>query len=445
MKYNGAKVVVVGGGLAGSEAAYYLASRGIQTTLVEMKPHKYTPAHESENFGELVCSNSLKSNDIYGNACGLLKQEMRLLGSLVIEAADNTKVPAGAALAVDRERFSQYITDKLRACEHLTIVSEEVKTLPNIENEGGMYAIIATGPLTSDGLSEDIKNTFGGGLHFFDASAPIVSADSVDMDKAFTGDRYGKGTGDYINCPMNKDEYYSFVDELLKAEKAHLHAFEKGEIFEGCMPIEVMASRGRETLRFGTLKPVGLLDEEGKRAYAVLQLRRENDVGTAYNLVGFQTNLKFPEQKRVFSMIPALHNAEFLRYGVMHRNTYLQSPDVLNADFSVKNNRKLFFAGQITGVEGYVESAASGLLAAISIANELAGKQRVVFDNTTMLGALQAHISTPCKDFQPMNANFGILAPLPTRIKDKKERYKTLALRALTKIQSYLGEEKNGI
>ena len=441
MNFNDTKVVVVGGGLAGSEAAYYLASRGIKTTLIEMKPKKFTPAHESENLGELVCSNSLKSNDIYGNACGLLKQEMRLLGSLVIEAADNTKVPAGAALAVDRELFSKYITDKLRSCENLTIVNEEVEKLPNIENEGGMYAIIATGPLTSDALSEDIKQAFGGGLHFFDASAPIVSADSVDMDKAFAGDRYGKGTGDYINCPMNKDEYYSFVDELLNAEKAHLHAFEKGEIFEGCMPIEVMASRGRETLRFGTLKPVGLLDEDGKRAYAVLQLRRENDLGTAYNLVGFQTNLKFPEQKRVFSMIPALHNAEFLRYGVMHRNTYLQSPDVLNADFSVKNNRKLFFAGQITGVEGYVESAASGLLAAMSIANELAGKQRVVFDNATMLGALQAHISTPCKDFQPMNANFGILSPLPTRIKDKKERYKTLALRALTTIQSYLGEE----
>ena len=434
------QVVVVGGGLAGSEAAYYLASRGVKTTLVEMKPKKFTPAHESENFGELVCSNSLKSNDMYGNACGLLKEEMRLLGSMIIAAADETKVPAGAALAVDREKFSSYITEKLQSCPSLTIVHEEVETLAQMENDGGRYAIIATGPLTSDTLSEDIKQRFGGQLHFFDASAPIVSADSVDMNFAFTGDRYGKGTGDYINCPMDKDEYYNFVDELLKAERAHLHEFEKGEIFEGCMPLEVMASRGRETLRFGTLKPVGLLDENGKRAYAVLQLRRENDLGTAYNLVGFQTNLKFPEQKRVFSMIPALHNAEFLRYGVMHRNTFLQSPAVLTRDFSVKNNRKLFFAGQITGVEGYVESAASGLLAAMSIYNELTGKPRVELDDTTMLGALQTHISTPCKDFQPMNANFGILAPLPTRIKDKKERYKALAERALAKIQSYVGE-----
>ena len=434
------QVVVVGGGLAGSEAAYYLASRGVKTTLVEMKPKKFTPAHESENFGELVCSNSLKSNDMYGNACGLLKEEMRLLGSMIIAAADETKVPAGAALAVDREKFSSYITEKLQSCPSLTIVHEEVETLAQMENDGGRYAIIATGPLTSDTLSEDIKQRFGGQLHFFDASAPIVSADSVDMNFAFTGDRYGKVTGDYINCPMDKEEYYNFVDELLKAERAHLHEFEKGEIFEGCMPLEVMASRGRETLRFGTLKPVGLLDENGKRAYAVLQLRRENDLGTAYNLVGFQTNLKFPEQKRVFSMIPALHNAEFLRYGVMHRNTFLQSPAVLTRDFSVKNNRKLFFAGQITGVEGYVESAASGLLAAMSIYNELTGKPRVELDDTTMLGALQTHISTPCKDFQPMNANFGILAPLPTRIKDKKERYKALAERALAKIQSYVGE-----
>lgn len=431
------EVVIVGGGLAGSEAAYYLATRGVKTTLIEMKPKKFTPAHENENFAELVCSNSLKSNDMYGNACGLLKQEMRLLGSLLMQAADATKVPAGAALAVDRDLFSAYVTEKLRACENLTIVNEEVASIPDTQKDGGRYVVIATGPLTSDALAEDIKQKFGGGLHFFDASAPIVSAESIDLSKAFTGDRYGKGTGDYINCPLTKDEYYAFVDELLKAEKAHLHEFEKGEIFEGCMPLEVMASRGRETLRFGTLKPVGLFDDNGNRPYAVLQLRRENEEGTAYNLVGFQTNLKFPEQKRVFSMIPALHNAEFLRYGVMHRNTYLQSPDVLNGDFSVKNNRKLFFAGQITGVEGYVESAASGLLAAMSIWAQMNGKESVQFDNTTMLGALQAHISTPCKDFQPMNANFGILASLPVRIKDKKERYKTLAERALTTIQKY--------
>ena len=434
MKTN-KEVLVIGGGLAGSEAAYYLASRGIKTTLVEMKPKKFTPAHESQNYGELVCSNSLKSNDVYANACGLLKEEMRILGSMIIEAADNTKVPAGAALAVDREKFSAYITEKLKSCPNLTLVCEEVEKLPNLEKEGDRYAIIATGPLTSEGLSEDILRATGGALHFFDASAPIVSADSVDMTCAFTGDRYGKGTGDYINCPMNKEEYYAFVDELLAAEKAHLHEFEKGEIFEGCMPIEVMASRGRDTLRYGTLKPVGLFDEDGKRPYAVLQLRKENEAGTTYNLVGFQTNLKFGEQKRVFSMIPALKNAEFLRYGVMHRNTYIQSPDVLNRDFSFKNNRRLFFAGQITGVEGYVESAASGLLAAIHIADEILERPHHVFDERTVCGALETHISTPTKDFQPMNANFGILAPMPVRIKDKKERYRALAERAIQTIK----------
>ena len=429
------EVVVIGGGLAGSEAAYYLASRGVKTTLVDMKPKKFTPAHESENYGELVCSNSLKSNDVYANACGLLKEEMRLLGSLIIRAADETSVPAGAALAVDRDQFSAYITNALKALPTLTCVSEEVETLPDTQKDGGRYVIIATGPLTSDELSKDIERQFGGHLHFYDASAPIVAAESIDMSCAFTGDRYGKGTGDYINCPMDKDEYYAFVDELLNAERAHLHAFEKGEIFEGCMPIEVMASRGRDTLRFGTLKPVGLADENGKRPYAVLQLRKENEHGTAYNLVGFQTNLKFPEQKRVFSMIPALKNAEFLRYGVMHRNTFIHSPSVLNRDFSVKNKQGLYFAGQITGVEGYVESAASGLLAAMAVYADIIGEEKPVFDDRTVLGALQTHISTPTKDFQPMNANFGILAPLPTRIKDKKERYRALAERALAAVK----------
>lgn len=436
---NQAEVVVIGGGLAGSEAAYYLARHGIKTTLVEMKPKKFTPAHESENYGELVCSNSLKSNDVYANACGLLKEEMRLLGSMIMEAADATKVPAGAALAVDREKFSAYITEKLKNSPNLTLVSEEVKKVPEIENEGGRYAIIATGPLTSDGLAQDILQKFGG-LHFYDASAPIVSAESVDMTCAFTGDRYGKGTGDYINCPMTKEEYYAFVDALLTAERTQLHEFEKREIFEGCMPVEIMASRGKDTLRFGTLKPVGLADGEGKRPYAVLQLRKENEAGTSYNLVGFQTNLKFSEQKRVFSMIPALKNAEFLRYGVMHRNTYIQSPDVLNRDFSVKNNRRLFFAGQITGVEGYVESAASGLLAAIRIADEILKRPARVFDERTVCGALQTHISTPTKDFQPMNANFGILAPMPVRIRDKKERYHALAQRALDAIHEWIEE-----
>lgn len=425
------EVLIVGGGLAGAECAYYLASRGVKTTLIDMKPHKFTPAHESVNFGELVCSNSLKSDDCYANACGLLKEEMRKIGSITMESANYARVPAGSALAVDRDKFSEYITKKLKACKYLTIRSEEVTEIPSTEDR---YVVIATGPLTSEKLSNAIKESFGGGLHFYDASAPIVSFDSVDMQKAFIGDRYGKGTGDYMNCPMTKDEYYAFVQELLNAERAHLHAFEKGEIFEGCMPIEVMASRGVDTLRFGTLKPVGLFDESGNRPYAVLQLRKENQAGTAYNLVGFQTNLKFSEQKRVFSMIPALKNAEFLRYGVMHRNTYLDSPTVLSADFSVKNNKRLFFAGQITGVEGYVESSASGLMCGVTIYEEICGRERKLFDETTMCGALQRHVSTPTKDFQPMNANFGILPPLAVRIKDKKERYRKLAERALANL-----------
>ena len=438
---NEYSVTVIGAGLAGSEAAYYLATRGIPVRLVEMKPHKKTPAHSGDGFGELVCSNSLKSDDKYANACGLLKEEMRILGSLTMEAAEYARVPAGAALAVDREKFSQYITDKIRALPNVEIVEEEVLSVPMPEKDGGRYVIIATGPLTADSLSEDIQRLTGGSLHFFDASAPIVSADSVDMEKAFTGDRYGKGTGDYINCPMSKEEYYTFVDELLAAERAHLHEFEKREIFEGCMPIEVMASRGRDTLRYGTLKPVGLYDEDGVRPYAVLQLRKETASGETYNLVGCQTNLKFPEQKRVFSLIPALRNAEYLRYGVMHRNTYIQSPDVLDRDFSFKNNRRLFFAGQITGVEGYVESAASGLLAALHIADEICKRPTRVFDERTMCGALETHISTPQKDFQPMNANYGILAPMPERIRDKKERYRALSERALSIVQAERAKE----
>lgn len=430
---------VIGGGLAGSEAAYHLSRRGYKVKLYEMKPERFSPAHESPMLCELVCSNSLKSNDVFFNACGLLKEELRVLGSITMQAAEHAKVPAGAALAVDRERFSAFVTDALKREENVEIIRKELTQIPQTDENN--FVIVATGPLTSDALAQDLERLTGQALHFYDASAPIVAADSIDETCSFTGDRYGKGTGDYINCPMNKDEYYAFVDALLSAERAHLHEFEKGEIFEGCMPVEVMASRGKDTLRFGTLKPVGLFGEDGVRPYAVLQLRKENEHGTAYNLVGFQTNLKFPEQKRVFSMIPALKNAEFLRYGVMHRNTYLDAPRVLNADFSFKDNRRLFFAGQITGVEGYVESAASGLLAALHLADGLENISRAL-DDKTVCGALEKHISTPQKDFEPMNANFGILSPMPVRIRDKKERYRALAERALQTIRAFKQQDK---
>lgn len=426
------KVTVVGGGLAGAETAYYLARCGIPVRLIDSKPNRYTPAHTSPDFGELVCSNSLKSDDVYGNACGLLKEEMRLLGSLVIEAADRNKVPAGGALAVEREAFSAYITQKLKAEPLIEIITEEVTALPT-EKDG--VTVIATGPLTLDALAEDIRKKFGEGLHFYDASAPIVAAESVDMARAFIGDRYGKGTGDYINCPMNKEEYDAFVDGLLNAEKVTLHGFEKREIFESCMPVEIMASRGHDTLRFGNLKPVGLYDENGKRYYAVLQLRKENAQGTAYNLVGCQTNLKFGEQKRVFSLIPALKNAEFLRYGVMHRNTYLNAPDVLNVDFSCKTDQNLYFAGQITGVEGYVESAMSGLLVGVHIAERLLKGERVTFSPETVCGALSAYIATPNVDFQPMNANYGVLPPVAYTGRDKKEKRRLFAERSLAQMK----------
>ena len=434
----GAKISVIGGGLAGCEAAYYLARRGANVTLYEMKPKKYSPAHESPLLCELVCSNSLKSADIYANACGLLKEEMRILGSLTMEAAAQTAVPAGGALAVDREKFAAYVTEKIRAEKNIRVIAEEITAIPEVSGEE--YAIIATGPLTADDLAADIERKTGKNLHFFDASAPVISADSIDLSKAFTQDRYDKGTGDYINCPLTKDEYYAFVEALVSAEKAMLHEFEKGEIFEGCMPIEVMASRGKDTLRYGTLKPVGL-SEDGRRPFAVAQLRKENAEGTAYNLVGFQTNLKFGEQKRVFSMIPALKNAEYLRYGVMHRNTFILSPAVLNADFSFKYNRNVRFAGQITGVEGYVESAASGLFAAAYLFDELTGNSRGTVPAGTMTGALAAYLTAPNKDFQPMNANFGILPPLSERIRDKKERYRALSLRALEKMREWAESE----
>ena len=421
-------IKVIGAGLAGSEAAYYLARRGVEVALFEMKPKRFSPAHESEYFCELVCSNSLKSSDVYGNASGLLKEEMRRLGSIALEAADKTKVPAGGALAVDREAFSEYVTRKIRAEKNIKIVTEEVEELPE---EG----IVATGPLTDGKLYEAIQRAFGNGLHFYDASAPIVSRASIDFSKTFTADRYQRGDGDYINCPLNKEEYELFVRELVGAEKATLHSFEKGEIFEGCMPVEVMASRGKDTLRYGTFKPVGL-EEEGVRPYAVLQLRKENAAGTSYGLVGCQTNLKFGEQKRVFGLIPALKNAEFERYGVMHRNTFLHSPEVLNADFSAKNNPMLFFAGQMTGVEGYVESAMSGLLAAIHLYRKSKGEKSVVLQDTCVSGALSQYIATPNKHFQPMNANYGILRETE-RIRDKKEKKRLLGERALCEIERF--------
>lgn len=427
------RIKVIGAGLAGAEAAYYLAERGVEVDLYDIKPDGFTPAHSDKNFCELVCSNSLKGNDPYTNACGLLKEEMRILGSLTMEAAAHTSVPAGGALAVDRESFAKYITDRLAANKNINIICKEIREVPD------EWSIIATGPLTTDALSESISNICGGKLHFYDASAPIVSRDSLDFDHCFFGDRYGKGGDDYVNCPLNKDEYDAFVRELVSAERAVLHEFEKREIFEGCMPVEVMAARGEQSLRFANLKPVGLRDKDGNRFYAVLQLRKENAEGTAYNLVGCQTNLKWGEQKRVFSMIPALKNADFLRYGVMHRNTFIDSPRCLNIDFSLKGNESLFFAGQITGVEGYVESAASGLLAAINLYQKLQGGDLSVPDNTTVLGALSAHISAPNENFQPMNANFGILKPLNEIVRDKKRRYALLAERAIENIKVYKG------
>lgn len=430
------KVKVIGAGLAGAEAALYLSSHGVAVMLVDIKPNKFTPAHTDKNFAELVCSNSLKSSDVYGNAAGLLKEEMRRLGSFLMAAADKTKVPAGGALAVNRTEFSRIITEEIRSRDNIEIVSEEAKKINESE-----LTIIATGPLTTDALSNAIKEKVGGGLYFFDASAPIVSAESVDMERAFIGDRYDKGNGDHLNCPMNKEEYEAFIEELLKAERAELHGFENAAVFEGCMPIEVMAARGKDTLRFGPLKPVGLTDPKtGRWAYACLQLRREDEAGSMYNLVGFQTNLKFPEQKRVFSMIPALKNAEFLRYGVMHRNTFINAPEALNVNLSLKNAENVLFAGQITGVEGYVESAGTGLLAAIYAERKINGKPEKLVPETTVLGALMKYVTTPNPSFQPMNANFGIMPPLAERIRDKAERKRKIAERSLSEIERFKKE-----
>ena len=407
------KVTVLGAGLAGSECAWQLAKRGVSVRLVEMKPEKMTPAHTSEYFAELVCSNSLRSDELT-NAVGLLKEEMRRLGSLIMESADANRVAAGGALAVDREGFSRYITDRLKACGNIELVSAEATEIP----EGTV--VIATGPLSSDAIAEKIAALCPeSDLHFYDAVAPIVTLESVDMSSAFFASRYDKGTADYVNCPMDKDEYLAFVGELVRAKEAEVHGFDDAGVFEGCMPVEVMARRGVDTLRYGPLKPVGLIDPRtGRENYAVVQLRRDNAEGTIYNIVGFQTHLTWGEQKRVFSMIPALHDAEFVRYGVMHRNTYLNSPKLLDRYYRLRSDERISFAGQMTGVEGYVESAASGMLVGIETAARVLGLESVDFPQETAIGALAEYISGgSVGDFQPMNINFGIITPLGYRVK----------------------------
>ena len=486
------EISVIGGGLAGCEATYQIAKRGIKVKLYEMKPNKYSPAHSNQNLAEIVCSNSFKSN-LHTNACGLLKEELRMLDSLLIKTADEVSVPAGQALAVDREKFAEKVTEKIASLENVEIVRQEVgKTVDAEENSDAItlkelaekgIVIIATGPLTSDSLSNEIKELTGdNGLHFYDAAAPIIEKDSIDMNIAFWGDRYSEERGkdedvdvwkerikkednnSYINLPMNKEEYENFWKELVNAEVVELHEFEKREIFEGCMPIEVMAKRGIDTLRFGPLKPVGFTDlRTGRRPYAVIQLRQDNSEGNLFNMVGFQTNLKYGEQKRVFRLIPGLENAEFTKYGVMHRNTFINSPELLDETFNLKQNRNIFFAGQITGVEGYVESIASGLVAALnaikmyeeensnisieqSKENYIDQKKdktqnknsRIIFPEETMIGALSKYIATPNDNFQPMNANFGILPSLDEKIKDKKLRYTKLSDRAIEKLSKIL-------
>ena len=475
---------IIGAGLAGSEAAYQIAKRGIKVKLYEMKPEKFSPAHSNNNFAEIVCSNSFKSN-LLTNACGLLKEELRRLGSLLIKIADETAVPAGQALAVDREEFAKKVTEELKNNPNIEVINKEVNSsfFENLINEDTI-TIIATGPLTSDSLSKGIlKLTGENDLHFYDAAAPIIEKDSIDFNIAFYGDRYEQEkkkdetivTNSYINLPMNKEEYENFVQELINAEVVTLHNFEKGEIFEGCMPIEVMAKRGIDTLRFGPLKPVGFEDPRtGKRPYAIVQLRQDNSDGTLYNMVGFQTNLKYGEQKRVFSMIPGLNNAEFVKYGLMHRNTFINSPELLDNTYNLKKKTNIYFAGQITGVEGYVESISSGLVASLNAVNMYKNISRALlkedeikdiinkaniekksktyefdqslndskkmgkieFSKNTMIGALADYISTSKENFQPMNANFGILPPLEgEKIRDKKKRYESLSIRALKKIE----------
>ncbi len=445
-------ISIIGAGLAGSEAAYQIAKAGLEVKLYEMKPLQFSPAHSSNNFAEIVCSNSFKSN-LHTNACGLLKEELRALDSLLIRIADKTSVPAGQALAVDRENFSKEVTKALESMEKIKIIREEVTTLEPLLQEG--MVIVATGPLTSDKLAEQIKQLTGKeNLSFYDAAAPILEKDSIDFSVAFYGNRYEQERkkeetieawqkriqnqqASYINLPMNQEEYETFLRELQKAEVVNLHEFEKRDIFEGCMPIEIMAKRGKDTLRFGPLKPVGFTDfRTGKRPYAVVQLRQDNVVGSLYNMVGFQTNLKFEEQKRVFRLIPGLEQAEFVKYGVMHRNTFLKAPELLKETYQMKEIPNLYFAGQITGVEGYVESISSGMVAALNVIRQSKGQTEIIFPEETMIGALAHYIANKQGTFEPMNANFGILPPILEKKKEKKEKYKILADRAMQKLKT---------
>lgn len=456
------EVTVIGGGLAGCEAAWALAENGFKVTLIEMKPLKFTPAHHYKGLAELVCSNSLKAAKV-GSACGMLKAEMRLLGSIILEAADKAAVPAGGALAVNRELFSDYITEKIENHPMITVVCGEITEFP-VKN-----TVIATGPLTSEEMAKAIQKQCGNPLSFYDAAAPIVTADSIDMSKAFFATRYGKGDADYINCPMNKEQYESFYNALVTAETIPLkefeadirsdraaegHGNENGEggekagerlsFYEGCMPVEVLAKRGAESVRYGCMKPVGLIDPcTGHRPWAAVQLRKENVEGSAYNLVGFQTNLKFSEQQRVFRMIPGLENAEFARYGVMHRNTFLNSPKLLDDRFMLRNSDNVFFAGQMTGVEGYVESAMSGIIAGHSLSRRLKGEERLELPGTTMCGALCRYVQAENENFQPMGANMGILPPLEHEIRNKQERYDMMAERGLNDLRAVLGITDN--
>ena len=428
------KVIVIGAGLAGSEAAWQLAKRGVNVDLYEMRPKKMTPAHKTQNFAELVCSNSLRANNIT-NAVGLLKEEMRRLDSLIIKCADATQVPAGGALAVDRDKFSEMITETIKNHPNINVIEEEITQIP----KGDIPVVVATGPLTSDALSQDIRTyTKQEGLYFYDAAAPIIEKDSIDMNKVYLKSRYDKGEAAYLNCPMTKDEFFNFYNALITAEAAPLKEFEKEIYFEGCMPFEEMAKRGEKTLLFGPMKPVGLEDPKtDKRPYAVVQLRQDNSEGTLYNIVGFQTHLKWGEQKRIINLIPGLENANIVRYGVMHRNTYLNSPQLLEKTYKLKEEKNIYFAGQMTVVEVYVESAASGIVAALNALYNQEDKQ-IIFPTETMIGAMANYIvDNTSKNFQPMNANFGIIKPLPERIKDKKEKYERYANRSLEILENF--------